>query len=898
MTDWKSSDGRLAKAASYYATEHGWHVLPVHGINPLGKCTCGRTHVETKEIGKHPAAKSGQRDATTDATQIQTWWEENSDYNIGVFARPSGFFALDIDPRGGGNKSLKKLTEEMGVVLPDTVEAITGNYYDNETGGNFRGRHLLFKAPENSKFVGNLDAEGLSGIDVKHNGYILISPSRHFSGVCYEWKPGHEPWNMEIAEAPESLLEIIEARNARPAGGKTVYGAYNWGDTFEDIYYGQQKLDVEAMMKEGLQEGQRAVGLYKIACGLANKIGVDTELKKQSVETMMLRFNAEAVNPPLHVEGSNGVLMHVRNAIQFVESNPKYNMYWPNLKDWVETTGIEWAESATKEFLAAATPNNSFDYDEDESNDLAVIQDSDSAEVPTANSVGLQMASFAAEGKGLRDVALGGNLNLPKDPDAVSEGAGGRPGFRSLSDVGNGRRLIDSFGSTIRYTPNLGWFIWDGNYWKPDIQKQSIKEISKMVSTVIASEVAHHASDDTRAAELVKWANQAKSNSRINSMVEQATSDPRIDVPVETWDKDPHLLGVKNGVVDLRTGELKKGRPDLHITKRCPISFTPGLPNHRWTTFLDEATKGDKELQEWLQKAVGYTLTGLNNQDVAFVIYGPPGSGKNTFIESVYEALGKAEYAWALDSNVLALNERMSSTDEYHMAKLIGRRMIWVDELPENERIKENQVKKLTGSGTLQGRNPGEQPIQFTSHGKLWISTNHRPIITDDAMWRRLRPIPLTNKPENPDPSLKEYLVDPEGGLPAVLSWAVEGAVKYLSSSAKDPLGWCSAVKEAHSAYQKNEDRIGAFLEEETRVDESGSVELTSLFRMYRSWSEVRGERPLTQIGFQRKLSDRGLDIIGSGNRAIIKGYTVLPREVPTNTVVDFSQHSRYYNNI
>lgn len=770
--------------------------------------------------------------------------------------------------------------------MPPTVEAITGTYWDN--GESKRGRHLIFKCGPNEKFSGNLKALGLDGIDIKYNGYILISPSRHFTGVCYEWKPGHEPWNMQIAEAPEQLMSIIRSgkgRNSVMLNG-TSYQTFDWS-SMDDLEFGGERLDVEKMMQEGLTEGHRAVGLYQIACALANKVGVDTDFKRQMIEATMLKFNAEAVVPPMEIEGQNSVLMHTRRAIQFVSENPKINLYWGELSDWVKSQGIEWAQGAEQAFIKTKTAHDSFDYseyDEDE-NDSNLL----------ANSVGRQMASYAAEGRGLKDVALGGNLNLPKDVDALSEEAGGRQGFRSLSDVGNGRRLIDSFGSTIRYTPNLGWFIWEGNYWKPDTQKLAIREVSKSVSTVIASEVVNYSADDAKASELVKWANQAKSNARITSMIEQATSDQRIQVDVEEWDKDPHLLGVRNGVIDLKTGDLKKGRPDLHITKRSPIAYTPGLRNHRWETFLEEATKGDKELQDWLQRAVGYTLTGLNNQDVAFLIYGPPGSGKNTFIETVYEALGKAEYAWALDSNILALGDRMSSTDEYHMARLIGRRMIWVDELPENERIKENQVKKLTGSGTLQGRNPGEQPIQFTSHGKLWISTNHRPIITDDAMWRRLRPIPLTNKPENPDPSLKEYLADPEGALPAVLAWAVEGAVKYLSSSAKDPLGWCSVVKEAHDLYKKNEDRIGAFLEEETRAEPNGSLELNILYRIYKNWSDARSEKPLTQIGFQRKLSDRGIEVVGNGSRAILPGYVLLPREVSA-PVIDFSQHTRYAN--
>ena len=880
---WDKANGRLLNAAKWYA-QNGWHILPVHGIKE-GKCTCGKTHVDTKERGKHPASASGQKDATTDISKIEQWWTENPEFNIGMYAGPSGFFVIDIDPRHGGDKSFEKLAERALGELPPTVEAMTGSWGEHGT----RGRHLIYKCDPNEKFIGNFNKEGLPGIDIKHNGYVLISPSRHASGVCYEWKPGHAPWEIEVAEAPEELLSTIRAKTLKSRAGSTTYQVGSW-DFLYDLTANGEKLDIDAMLEEGLEEGGRAVGLYKLACGLANKFGTD-EAGRHAVESTMLRFNAEMVNPPMHVEGQNGVLMHTRRALDWVAGNPKYDLFWNDLSDWVSTQGTAWAGNVTKAFSQPATASTAFNYDE---NIIETLEDGVNA-APVANSVGNQMASFAAQGKGLKEVALGGNLNLPKDVDAKSEAAGGRKGFRSLTDVGNGRRLVDAFGASIRYTPNVGWFVWDGNYWKPDVQMKSIKEVSKMVSTVIASEVANYATDDPKAAELVKWANKAKSNSAIENMIAMASSDNEIQVAVEEWDNNPYLLGVKNGVIDLRTGELKKGRPDLHLTKRSPIDYVPQLRNVRWEAFLNEATNGDKELQDWLQKAVGYTLTGLNGQDVMFLIYGPPGSGKNTFIETVFEALGKSEYAWALDSNILALGDRISSTDEYHMAELRGRRMIWVDELPESERIKENQVKKLTGSGTIQGRSPGERPIQFTSQGKLWISTNHRPIITDDAMWRRMRPIPLTNKPEKPDKTLKPYLADPEGALPAVLAWAVEGAVKYLSSSQTDPLGWCAVVKEAHDAYMKNEDRIGAFLEEEIRAERGLTINVTDLVRRYKSWSEIRGEKPLSQIAFTRKLSDRGIKIEGTGTRAIILDHTISTlREVTPEPVIDFSGHAKY----
>jgi putative DNA primase/helicase len=546
---------------------------------------------------------------------------------------------------------------------------------------------------------------------------------------------------------------------------------------------------------------------------------------------------------------------------------------WGGLSEWEQ--GQRWAQQSQEETTAA------------------MQQQAQSGRVANA------ITRLVESGVSISNAVSNGNLDLPKDVDAVSEDDGGTPGRRSLTDVGNGRRLVDTYGSAIRYTPNLGWFHWDGTYWKPDQESLEMQELAKRIAPVIASEVANYAEDEQQVKiDLIKWANQAKSNTRIGNTIKSANSDPRIQAPIERWDGDAHLLGVNNGVIDLRTGELLQGKPELYITKRTPVSYSPGVRNIRWSEFIDFATGGDKELQEWIQRAVGYTLTGLSNQDVLFLVYGPAGSGKNTFVETIFEALGSEQYAGTLPSQELAANSSgvVKSSSEYYMASLRGKRMIWVDELPESERINENQVKALTGSSTLNGRNPGGEPFSFRAQGKLWITTNHRPIINDDAMWRRLRPIPWSNVAEKPDPDLKAYLVDPEGGLPAVLAWAVEGAIKYLNSSARDPLGWCSAVREASDIYRKNEDRIGTFLEEETNQSEGAALSVKALYSIYRAWSEERGERAMTQIAFQRKLSDRGLQIDGQGSRATIQGFSLMPRAVESSEV-DWNTINRFARN-
>lgn len=863
------SQDKLRAGANWYA-KHDWKVLPCHGIDAGGRCTCNQPHAEPKDVGKHPSIGEWNVRATSDSVIVDRWWETMPDGNVAIYASGSGMLVIDIDPRSGGDNSFDDFERLVDGHLPPTVEAFTGAYTTKI--GAVRGRHLFYKCDPSESLIGNLKSLGLPGVDIKHNGYVLVAPSRHFSGVSYEWVPGKAPWETEVAEAPEELLQVLR-KKARRSSGALGQGDWDWVGGLD---YDGEKVDVDKMLEEGIDEGSRAVDIYKMACSLANKFPVDTEAGRLAVETMMIRFNHEKVRPPLELEGVGGLLSHVRRAIDFVVDHPK-----TSIADKVSPGLMSWAADRQAESqTAAATRKKPI-------NVQAVIpewRDPDHAET-LAGTIGGAVAESIHAGNSISQTFINNNVDVPKDPDAVSENEGGTPGKRTLTDTGNGRRLVDSFGSAIRYTPGIGWFTWDGGYWKPDAEDLETRELAKRLATVIASEVANY-EDHERQSEVVKWAQQAKSNSRLSGAIESATSDPRVVLPVEKWDSNEHLFGVMNGVIDLKTGELLKGRPDLYITRRAPVTYNPGLRNVRWEQFIDFATGGDKELQEWLQRAAGYSLTGLRTHDVMFLVYGPPGSGKNTFVEALVKAMGTQQYAWPLDSSILAQGDgNASSTDLYHWAELRGKRLVWVDELPESERLKENSVKKLTGSSEISARSPGEKPFTFQSQAKLWVTTNHRPIINDDAMWRRIRPIPWSHVPENPDPDLKAYLFDPEGGLPAILSWAVEGAIKLLGSSARDNLGWCTAVSEAAEVYRKNEDRIGMFLDEETMAAEGASTPIKAIYVAYRLWSDERGERPMTQIAFQRKLSDRGCDIIGQGSRAELRGRQPVLRSVPTGEV-------------
>lgn len=885
---------KLAKASSWYASQ-GWKILPCYGLTDQGRCTCNGTHSEPKDVGKHPAIGEWNVRATDDAYVVQTWWENTPSNNIGVVCQQSGFLVIDVDPRSGGIPSFEKFEELVDGALPPTVEAYTGSYAYQ--GSSVRGRHIFYKVDASEQLVGNLKSANLPGIDIKHNGYVMLAPSRHGSGVEYEWVEGKAPWQIEIADAPEQLLSALRKRSKRSS---TSLSDGDWG-WLGDVDYKGERVDITKMLEEGIDEGSRAVDMYKLACAISNKFGVDTPEKRMMIETMMIRFNYEKVRPPLNVEGPNGVLMHTRRAMDFVSENPVTEKLWPGLSDWANKSTEETRTtfSSNTPAVISITPTNvspttKISVPTVRKDIISLGEDEDTVDITLPGTLGGSISDAARSGMSINEAFSSGAVDVPRDPDAISAQEGGAPGRRSLSDTGNGRRIVDTFGASIRYTPGIGWFIWDGQYWRPDIEDLGMQELAKKLPPIIATEINQYEEPDKKN-EIIKFAQHAKSNGKIAAAIESANSDPRVAKQVEEWDSDPHLIGVANGVVDLRTGELLRGRPDLDITKRAPVAYTQGMRNVRWEQFIDFATGGDKELQEWLQKAAGYTLTGLNNQDVLFLVYGPPGSGKNTFVEAIVKALGTKQYAWPLDSSILAHNDGMvSGADLYHWAELRGRRMVWVDELPESERMKENSVKKLTGSSEISARSPGEKPFTFNAQAKLWITTNHRPQINDDAMWRRIRPIPWSNVPESPDPDLKAYLFDPEGALPAVLSWAVEGAIKYLSSGSRDPLGWCTAVSEAAEIYRKNEDRLGMFLNEETREVDGASLTVKQLYSVYRIWSEDRGERAMTQIAFQRKLADRGHEIDGQGSKAELKGRTLLPKAIPNSSGVDWETAARF----
>lgn len=304
----------------------GWKLFPVHSIDENSNCTCGNNHKEEREKGKHPAISSWQTQATSDVAQLMVWNKEFPRHGYGAVCQASGFFVIDIDPRSGGLESFDKFDEEVGAgALPKTVMAYTGTYIHK--GQAVRGRHIFYKVDADEQLIGNLKSMGLPGIDIKHNGYVVIAPTRHFSGVNYEWVEGHAPWEIEMAEAPETLLATIRKRRTKGSG--LTLGESDWSKLSNAAEF-HNKVDVQKILEEGIDEGSRAVDVYKLACALANKFGTSSDARMM-IETMTIRFNHEKIRPPMELEGPNSLLMHTRRAIDFVAENPATSPVIANL---------------------------------------------------------------------------------------------------------------------------------------------------------------------------------------------------------------------------------------------------------------------------------------------------------------------------------------------------------------------------------------------------------------------------------------------------------------------------------------------------------------------------------------------------------------------------------------
>lgn len=454
----------------------------------------------------------------------------------------------------------------------------------------------------------------------------------------------------------------------------------------------------------------------------------------------------------------------------------------------------------------------------------------------------------------------------------------------TLHDVGNAKRLINQFGHKIRYNyeRNL-WLINNGKYWEWD-EGGKVTQLAKITVRNI-----YHEAGDTEDADkqdkLVKHAKASQSNVRIKAMIEQARDE--VAVKVADLNADHYQLNVNNGTIDLHSGELKPHNPDDLITYFIPIDYIPGQQGKKWLTFLNRIFENNQDLISYVQKSLGYSITGDQQELALWFNKGAGWNGKSTLYGVVGDVL--ADYAGEIDPLAFMVVRNDKPGPNEALASLYNKRFVTSVEIKTAMKLNVALVKRMTGGEKLRCERKFEHGFDFKPTHKLWLLGNAEPRIDDDtnSIWFRLKYIPFNvTIPEGErDKTLRPTLLKDEGG--AILAWLVEGCLKWQ----KEGLGEPDEVKEAVATYRASQDILHDYKEENFVVGSTETAKVKDTYSNYLDWAKDNNFEPLGKIKFNGRLKDMGfINKPGNKNEQEWHGFRLKTPLEKVNSVISVNE--------
>lgn len=456
--------------------------------------------------------------------------------------------------------------------------------------------------------------------------------------------------------------------------------------------------------------------------------------------------------------------------------------------------------------------------------------------------------SPAKHGEDSTDLALAlfknGNMGVTAPPR----------GPYDRTDTGNARRMYDAFGHSIRYSYNRRkWYYWNGKKWHID-ESGEIKKLADNICAKMKDE-AYREPDEKKQAILLKWADRTASSNGKEAMIKECQHIGDIPTTPDSFDSDPDLINCQNGIVNLRNGELMPHDSSLMMSKITLCDYdTTGEPPKKWLEFLDDVTNGNKELQAYIQKSVGYSLSGSGSEQCAYFLYGMGNNGKSTFLDTIADMLG--DYASNTQPETLMMKRLGGEGANSDIARLKSARFVTCEEPTEGVRLNEGLLKQLTGGSKITCRFLYGEEFEYTPEFKIWVATNHKPIIrgTDVGIWRRIRLIPfeVNIPPEKVDKSLKFKL---RQEMPQILRWAVQGYMMWQAEGLEPPECVSNAVKD----YKNEMDLLAAFVEEAIIIDYNCNDRVSGkdLFDMYSKWAKNNNEYEMSSRKFHKEIATK-----------------------------------------
>jgi putative DNA primase/helicase len=428
-----------------------------------------------------------------------------------------------------------------------------------------------------------------------------------------------------------------------------------------------------------------------------------------------------------------------------------------------------------------------------------------------------------------------------------------------LTSMGNAERFLRDYvkdvlwveGSTINSSGTF--YCWDGQRWRPDnakamlLAKQTVSDLKQLVAAAID---AGQKSDGVKA--LVSFWRSCENDHKVSEILSLARWN--VAIKQGRFDADPDLLGVRNGVVDLRTGQLRPALREDYVTKQCNVEFDEHAKCPQWEKFLLETAQSDLELAGYLQQCAGISLTGHTKEHLFFIVVGPGGTGKSTFCETIKYVWG--DYAIGIDPNSLAASRAEGGRARPDIARLPGVRLALANETRKGLQLDAGLIKALTGDDTVQARHLYQAEFDFKPTHKLWLRTNEEPQFdgADTGMKRRVKKIPFVHvvkESGREDTSLPEKLRSEAAGI---LNWAIRGLLAYQQRGLHEPV----IVTEETEEYLKSLDVLAQFIEEECEVGPTYKQPAGELYKRYRTWIENRGQKAVGSPRLRTDLQAKG----------------------------------------
>lgn len=457
------------------------------------------------------------------------------------------------------------------------------------------------------------------------------------------------------------------------------------------------------------------------------------------------------------------------------------------------------------------------------------------------------------------------------------------------TDLGNTEYFLDTFAEMIRFDQSRKrWLLWRKHRWEPDHLRSAEEAASSAARKRLIDAIAMDPGQGqlpsgdidpiTRARQdAIKWAVQSESRLRIDNVIALAQRSSRISVQTAAgWDADAWVLGVPNGVVDLRTGKLRPGNRDDRITKQAGVLYDPNAQCPRWIKFLSEVLNDDADLVSFLRRALGYTLTGDLREDCWFGCHGSGSNGKSTLFKVLHQIFG--DYGYVAPFSLVERGKGESRRD-FDIAYLQCMRFVMASETREGGVWDEERLKRLSGGDPLHAEIKHGAEFEFLPSHKLWFMFNHQPRVRDHSVgfWRRVRMVPFARsfKGANADLTLDAKLASELSG---VLTWLVQACIEWQQAGLTPP----AAVQDASTRYEVDEDPLSEFVAKHLRLEGPGFV-LAQAYGLYKEWCKTEHvDHPLGKSRFGTLLEPRGFirssrkDLIGFENGHIIRMCTCM----------------------